>query len=81
MSNIEFDSETDALHGYSHGANPATGAGSFGGGNTPQVRGMSGWLMRAGIAQSETGVKVILLGVVALNFIIAGCVMYFFVLK
>ncbi|MEY2664698.1 MAG: hypothetical protein RIT04_506 [Candidatus Parcubacteria bacterium] len=71
MSNIEFDSETEALRGFSHGANPVAN----------QAGGMSGWLMRAGIAQSETAVKAILLGVVFVNFAIAGCVVYFFVLK
>ncbi len=55
--------------------------------NTPQFMqssrsgGMTAWLVRHGLITSESSAKFILLSVVFINFLAAGLIIYFFVLK
>ena len=42
--------------------------------------GMTGWLVRHGFINSDSGAKVILGAIVCINFIAAGLIMYFLVL-
>lgn len=46
-----------------------------------QSTGMAGWLIRHGIMSSDSGAKFILMGIVCINFIAAGLIIYFFVLR
>jgi hypothetical protein len=75
MSNVEFDTDTDNNPLYSsrtgYGQNQARSVGSVG---------MAHWLISHGLVNSESGAKSILIGVVAVNFILMGLVLYFFVL-
>jgi hypothetical protein len=75
MSNVEFDTDTDNNPLYSsrtgYGRNQAQSVGSVG---------MAHWLISHGIINSESGAKTILIGIVCINFIAMGLVLYFFVL-
>jgi hypothetical protein len=41
---------------------------------------MARWLINHGIIDSDSGAKVILIGIVCVNFIAMGLILYFFVL-
>jgi hypothetical protein len=75
MSNVEFDTDTDNNPLYSsrtgYGQNQSKSVGSVG---------MSRWLISHGLVNSESGAKAILIGIVCVNFIAMGLVLYFFVL-
>ena len=82
---VEFDTdvETRNLGRYSShnnaGYGPNTGYG--GGYEAPRLPGMAGWLVARGIIRSESGAHAFMLGIIAFNFIVAGLIIYFFVLK
>ncbi len=42
---------------------------------------MTGWLIRNGFINGESGAKVVLVSVVSINFIFAALIIYFFVLR
>ena len=46
----------------------------------PQSKGMAAWLVRKGLISDESQAGNILVGVVALNFILTAIVIYFFIL-
>ncbi len=79
--NVQFDEDQVGLPRRTTGQvrpGPFVAANNFG---QPQSTGMAGWLVRHGIMNSDSGAKVALVGVVCINFIVAGLVLYFFVLR
>jgi hypothetical protein len=82
MSNVEFDSDIDNNPRYARRV-PAPGAlpNQYSQYGQPQVHGgMTGWLVRHGIVSGDSGAKTVLIGIVCINFIAMGFVLYFFVL-
>ncbi len=46
----------------------------------PQVPGMAAWLMRKGVIKEESQAKSVLIGIMIINFVVMGFVIYKFVL-
>jgi hypothetical protein len=83
MSDIEFDAD---IQGNPHYASRTSVPGSM---QAPQFNmhpgesnvGMVRWLIRHGIISGESSAKFFLIGLICFNFVIAGLIMYFFVLR
>jgi hypothetical protein len=73
-SHIEFESDVQGNPLYS-----ASGPGSMVSNKGPS--GMVGWLIRHGIVRSDSVGKGILIGVIVIDFAIAGLILYFYVLR
>jgi hypothetical protein len=81
MSNVEFDTDKDNNPRYAPRASSSVGT-PLQYGQTQSIGsvGMARWLIRHGIISGDSGAKVILVGIVCLNFIAMGIILYFFVL-
>jgi hypothetical protein len=76
---IEFDTDQQGLpSASSSGSSQFTSRSVFG---QPEVPGMAAWLIRKGIISNESQAKGLLVGIVIVDFIIAGIIFYFFVIK
>ena len=73
-SNIEFESDVQGTNKY---ANSGSGTTMSHKGSS----GMVGWLIRHGIVKSDSFGKGILIGVIVLDFVVAGLILYFYVLR
>ncbi len=80
MSDGDIQFDTDQQSYSSTGASNSYYS-QAGFGQQSEATGMAGWLIRKGIISNENQAKAILLGVVLLNFILAGVVIYYFILK
>ena len=76
-NHIEFDTDEQGMSSVG-GLSPFTSREIFG---QPEVPGMAAWLIRKGIISTESQAKGILVGIIVIDFVIAGLVLYFFVLK
>jgi hypothetical protein len=89
MSEVEFEADVQDTRGINHysSRSGSFGAGSVGAssqsdqapGSTSNI-GMVRWLVRHGIIRGDGGAKFILFGIVAINFIATGLILYFYVL-
>jgi hypothetical protein len=86
MSDIEFDADIQGNPRY--GNRPVNGVNITGGGMGGQYVqpgasriGMVNWLIRHGIITGESSAKTLLIGLVVFNFVAAGLILYFFVLR
>lgn len=79
MSNVEFETDMDSNPRYASRSG-SIGPASFGHGQSIGSVGMARWLINHGIIDSDSGAKVILIGIVCVNFIAMGLILYFFVL-
>jgi hypothetical protein len=76
---IEFDTDQQGLsNASSSGSSQFKSPSVFG---RPEVSGMAAWLIKKGIISNETQAKAILMSIVVIDFVIAGIVFYFFVIK
>ncbi len=84
MSDGEVQFDTDQQNyspinaAYRGSTSAATGYGGYG---QSQATGMTGWLIRHHIISNETQGKAILFGIVFLNLILTGFVVYKYILK
>ena len=77
--NVQFDEDSIGMPRNSAGH--STG-GSFSSANAAKSSsGMTAWLVSHGIMTSESSAKFVMGGFVAVNFILSGLVLYFFVLR
>jgi len=69
MSNVEFDTDIQGnpLYSSKTGSNPSAGS-----------VGMAKWLIEHGWADGSSGAQALLIGIVVVNFVIAGLILYFF---
>jgi hypothetical protein len=77
-NHIEFDTDQQGLPSSASLPSQFTSHEVFG---RPEVPGMAAWLIRKGIISNETQAKAILIGIIVIDFIIAGIIFYYFVIK
>jgi hypothetical protein len=75
---IEFDTDEQGMSANASASSQFTSRSVFG---KQEVPGMAAWLMKKGIISNETQAKGILIGIVVVDFIIAGIIFYYFVIK
>ncbi|MEI6057554.1 MAG: hypothetical protein WCQ60_01100 [bacterium] len=80
INDVQFDEDQV---GMPHTVGGHAGPTSFAAANSARQAptGMSAWLVRHGIMNSDSSAKVLLGIFICINFIAAGCIMYFFVLR
>ncbi|HTK33487.1 MAG TPA: hypothetical protein VL335_03005 [Candidatus Paceibacterota bacterium] len=84
MSDIEFEADFDNNpHRRAQAAYTSMGGGAS---QMGQVQGgshigMVNWLIRHGIITGESSAKAFLIGLISINFIATGLILYFFVLR
>jgi hypothetical protein len=80
MSDVEFDTDIQGNPRYSSPTKSGGSSVPFGQPQSIESVGMARWLIRHGVVNSDSGAKVILVGVVCVNFIAMGLILYLYVL-
>ena len=78
MSEVEFDTDTEARRSYAPQNSPVY---SMPGTFNSSSSGMMGWLMKHSLAKSESGANGILIGFVGSTFVIAGLILNYYVFQ
>ena len=64
MSNVEFDTDSQSLR-Y-----------AYGGANQAPVRGLTGFIIKMGLAKNENGAKLVMIAIFIFNFVLTGFLLF-----